>query len=71
MTATECECETQVLGDGYCDDECNNRLCNYDEYDCCNADCSYECAQEDLGNGSCDEGCNNVCCDYDQGDCDS
>ena len=30
-------CFDQWLGDGYCDDENNNDVCNYDDGDCCDS----------------------------------
>jgi hypothetical protein len=69
LKSEDCECSEDLLGDGYCDHDCNNKYCNYDEYDCCNADCSYGCSEDQIGDGECDEGCNNKCCEYDAGDC--
>ena len=28
-------CDSNNLGDGYCDNACNNEFCNYDDGDCC------------------------------------
>ena len=71
-------------GDGYCDDENNNKECEYDGGDCCgsnvNTNFCTECACKQSsaagcelpqyeGDGYCDDGNNNKGCNYDGGDC--
>ena len=37
VTGTGIICVDQELGDGFCDDENNNKDCNYDNGDCCDS----------------------------------
>ena len=73
-----------MVGNGFCNDETNNAICNYDGGECCAMDvnpnnCS-ECACNILetcmagyhplvGNGFCNEETNIDECNYDAGDC--
>ncbi|XP_074600062.1 uncharacterized protein LOC141854319 [Brevipalpus obovatus] len=68
--------------DGICNDECNNRECLFDGYDCvgrfsgrgkgkrCDDLDNHYCLAN-YGNGYCDNGCNNEECGWDGGDCES
>merc|ERR1712048_995975 len=71
-------------GDGECDDENNNKGCNFDDGDCCGGKTTYckECKCKDpsakkstcglpayKGDGVCDDENNNPGCDFDSGDC--
>merc|ERR1712025_860296 len=71
-------------GDGECDDDNNNKGCNFDGGDCCEGKTTYceECkckdpdykkdtcgAKQYKGDGNCDDENNNPGCDYDGGDC--
>jgi hypothetical protein len=81
MAAQECDgggggedcatgCPDDWLGDGYCDDTCNNADCNYDLGDCGGGwECAPGCTKDMLANGSCDGVCNVAECYYDFGDC--
>ena len=73
-------CDNDMISNGYCEPECNNRACGYDSNDCTaleidnamkkeEAQCAPLCEVEDLGDGYCDRYCNNSACDFDQGDC--
>ena len=73
------------IGDGFCNDETNNKECNYDGGDCCsstvnsdkcsNCTCYWEetCAAgifpSSVGDGYCNDESNNEECNYDGGDC--
>ena len=69
VTITYCAagCLTSQLGDGICDDACNNAACSYDSGDC--TECAPDCPQSWVGNGYCNYKCNNAACSYDGGDC--
>merc|ERR1712025_1323513 len=71
-------------GDGECDDDNNNKGCNFDDGDCCGGKTTYckECkckdpnfkkstcgAKQYKGDGNCDDENNNPGCDFDGGDC--
>ena len=74
-----------LIGDGTCNDETNNEVCNYDGGDCCNrtvvteycteCKCYYQetCAagffMDWIGDGYCHDLGNNAACNYDEGDC--
>ena len=73
-----------MIGDGYCNDETNNRHCNFDGGDCCNtcistlfcSDCKCltgndgeEISYPLIGDGYCHDEINNFECNYDGGDC--
>ena len=76
--------EGLFVGDGFCDDESNNKACNYDGGDCC-GECVVKvacsecvCLVDDTGNGFtnpllgdsvCNDETNNVQCNYDGFDC--
>ena len=73
-----------LVGDGNCQDELNNEICNYDGGDCCGT-CvitdyckKCECLARDsgnsislqyVGNGICNDGTNKEECNFDGGDC--
>ena len=72
------------MGDGFCNDEANNRDCNFDGGDCCgsciNKDFCVNCScigdiigngipNAVVGDGICNDETNNVDCNYDNGDC--
>ena len=72
------------MGDGFCNDEANNRDCNFDGGDCCgsciNTDFCVNCScigdiigngipNAVVGDGICNDETNNVDCNYDNGDC--
>ena len=74
-----------IVGDGFCDDETNIDVCNYDGGDCCllnkNIDHCKECncflqatcaagfPPSSVGDGICHDEYNNADCKYDGGDC--
>jgi hypothetical protein len=72
-------CQTSWLGDGTCQNACNNAACYYDNGDCSynptatqsSYYCSGPCLWAWVGNGECDDwaGCNVAACNYDGGDC--
>ena len=84
LSYVECD-QPQLIGNGYCNDETNNKECNYDGGDCCgscinNDYCkSCNCIDEKfwgikgsnalLGDGTCNKKYNSTECDYDKGDC--
>ena len=35
ITYAQLDCDEQLMGDGFCDDDQNNMRCNYDAGDCC------------------------------------
>lgn len=45
-------CDSIILGNGVCDEECNNANCNFDEGDC-GKPCAPKCLDEMLGDGVC------------------
>ncbi len=59
-------CYPHWIGDGWCDEVCNNAACNWDGGDC---DCSPGCYPHWIGDGWCDSVCNNEACNWDGGDC--
>ncbi|OMJ65363.1 hypothetical protein SteCoe_38385 [Stentor coeruleus] len=61
-------CNTYLLGNEVCDDECNNQSCGWDIGDC-NFVCNNGCTEDMLGNGICDPSCNVPECRYDNNDC--
>ena len=75
---------SDMVGDGYCNDETNNQQCNYDQGDCCGScvntnhciecDCignftNNQATNPSIGNGFCEDDTNTVACSYDGGDC--
>ncbi|CAG9321392.1 unnamed protein product [Blepharisma stoltei] len=56
-----------MLGDGKCDEACNNWDCTLDNHDC--GACASGCFPEMLSNGFCDPECKNYDCYYDYKDC--
>ena len=78
-------CENiHLIGDGFCNDESNNEVCNYDGGDCClhpiNKDLCTECEcllegfcatllHPFLGDGVCNDELNIAGCNYDDLDC--
>jgi hypothetical protein len=64
-----CSCSGSILGNGRCDESCNNAVCNYDDGDCCKDPCASNCSSRKLGNGVCNQECNTYCCAYDNYDC--
>ena len=73
-----------LVGNGFCNDETNNEICNYDGGECCvmnvMTDYCSECAcygqgtcaagyHPLVGNGFCDDDTNIAECNYDGGDC--
>lgn len=62
-------CYDSWRGDGWCDSECDNAACNYDDGDCGSTSCSFMCSNSQLGDGTCDYWCNTEACNYDDGDC--
>ena len=73
-----------MVGNGFCNDETNNVVCNYDGGDCCaknaNTTACSECVcllvetcaagyHPLVGNGFCNDDTNIAECDYDGGDC--
>ena len=77
-------CEsTEIVGDGYCDDNSNTLECNYDGGDCCGSDVNkYYCSEckcyshktcnapsDLLGNRFCNDETNIGNCNFDNGDC--
>ena len=66
----DCQCDEGILGDGKCDDWCDNKYCYYDGGDCIPSEpCSSECEDSMLGNGVCDQECYTKHCYWDKGDC--
>ena len=86
---TECLCQLDnycnvsrtIIGDGFCHDEANHALCNFDDGDCC-GDCKLtdfcskcEClggpivVNPLIGNRQCNDETNNPRCHFDDGDC--
>lgn len=73
-------CFVPYLGDGICEVECANGLCDFDASDC-SADfvsqarkheaalCAPTCEATDLGDGFCDRPCNVAACNFDRDDC--
>ncbi len=73
-------CFSPYLGDGICEAECANSLCDFDANDCSAAFvtrarqreaslCAPTCETTDLGDGFCDLRCNVATCEFDHGDC--
>ena len=73
-------CDNDMISNGYCEPECNNKACGYDANDCSvseienaikkeEAQCAPLCELDDLGDGYCDRACNNSACGFDKGDC--
>ena len=82
-TVSDCG-NISLVGDGFCNDETNNEICNYDGGDCClyvnnidqcsNCICYFEefCAtgfHPLVGDGICNDETNIAACKYDKGDC--
>ena len=74
----------QWIGDGYCDDDINTEICNFDGGDCCGScvdtefciECaclgnitSNEFSNPLIGNGFCNDNTNNALCGFDGFDC--
>jgi hypothetical protein len=70
------------IGDGFCDDETNTEICQFDGGDCCgsNVNTQYciECVCKSslgcdkdfwIGDGFCDDETNTEVCQFDGGDC--
>ncbi|XP_022085118.1 pappalysin-1-like [Acanthaster planci] len=62
-------CDTNNIGDGYCDEECYHELTGYDGGDCIDELEREQCLDEQLGNGVCESSCNTAHNEYDGGDC--
>lgn len=73
-------CFSPYLGDGICEVECANSLCDFDAIDCSaafvtrarqreSALCAPTCEANDLGDDFCDQRCNVAACEFDHGDC--
>lgn len=63
-------CPDNWIGDGACDNACNNAACDDDGGDCDPpSDCSPGCPAGWIGDGYCDDACNNAACNHDGGDC--
>ena len=73
-------CFVPYLGDGVCEVECANSLCDFDASDCSAAFvtrarqreaalCAPTCETSDVGDGFCDQRCNVATCEFDHGDC--
>ena len=77
-------CINSWKADGYCDDNNNIDICDYDGGDCCgdnvNTSYCYECTCKTgdgeycqfpnfVADGFCDDGNNKSVCDFDGGDC--
>lgn len=60
-------CANIWLGDGECDDGCDNAACHFDKGDC--KLCAPGCHPQMVGNGVCDSACNVPECFKDAGDC--
>ena len=72
---------TNLIGNGYCDDDLNNPGCFDDGGDCCGANidtqfctecfCYEDCVAdfELIGNGMCNDEANKAECNFDGGDC--
>ena len=79
----EKHCNSEFVGDGVCDLECNNPYCNFDSsasdknsylerflVSDCYAECEATgCGIHKLGNEECDLDCNNFECGFDLADC--
>ena len=83
FTVSGCN-KIQLVGDGFCNDETNSEICNYDGGDCCldmndtnhcsDCTCYFEefCAtgfHPSIGDGLCNDDTNIDKCGYDGGDC--
>ena len=67
---TGCGCPASFIGDGFCDEECNNAECSFDAGDCDEPeDCAPGCLSTMLGDGACDDACDVAACTNDYGDC--
>lgn len=69
-------CPDGWLGDGYCDDDCNNSACSFDNGDCDGGDdsdddgyCNDNCPNSWVNDGICDNYCYDSACDWDGDDC--
>ena len=73
-----------LVGNGFCNDETNNPVCNYDGGDCCVVNANLNSCSERachfletcvagyhplVGNGFCNDDTNIAECEYDGGDC--
>ena len=66
----DCQCDEGILGDGTCNDWCDNKHCYWDHGDCLPTEaCHEDCEDHMLGNGVCDEVCYTDHCYWDKGDC--
>ena len=71
-------CPLDWIGNGQCNDECNNDACSFDGGDCDIPEgenipedyCATGCPWNLIGNGQCNNECNNDACQLDWGDCD-
>ena len=64
-------CPEDWIGDGVCDEDCENEACDWDGGDCDDVSyCAPGCLDSWIGDGICDEDCHNEACDWDGGDCD-
>ena len=76
-----CNASLAIIGDGFCHDEANHAICNFDDGDCC-GDCKLtdfcsncECLGGPIvvnalvGNGYCNDETNTAKCQFDDGDC--
>ncbi|KAH3797262.1 pappalysin-1-like [Dreissena polymorpha] len=61
------DCETYMVGNGRCDDECAHSTTGNDGGDCDRV--RSECRNDLLGNGVCNPECNKAYHGYDKGDC--
>eukprot|EP01054_Gregarina_sp_Poly1_P009149 Gregarina_sp_Poly_1__9148@NODE_561_length_7528_cov_34_720949_g441_i0_p4_GENE_NODE_561_length_7528_cov_34_720949_g441_i0NODE_561_length_7528_cov_34_720949_g441_i0_p4_ORF_typecomplete_len370_score26_28Notch/PF00066_17/2_2e06Notch/PF00066_17/2e07Notch/PF00066_17/4_1e09Notch/PF00066_17/3e08Notch/PF00066_17/5_3e08Notch/PF00066_17/0_0012_NODE_561_length_7528_cov_34_720949_g441_i032944403 len=62
-------CLHQMKGDGWCNTECAEADCDFDNGDC-EGWCAPDCKKEWLGDKWCDKDCFREECQWDQGDCD-
>ncbi|CAG9330614.1 unnamed protein product [Blepharisma stoltei] len=63
-------CIYSILGDGICNEDCNNAECNFDFGDCDNSTCADGCYSWMINDGVCNEFCYVEECNYDRTDCD-
>lgn len=59
-----CACDDELLGNGFCNKECNNVICNWDGFDCtmrANSDCLFvQLASTGCPENSCTEKDRNI-----------
>lgn len=62
-------CPKAWVGDGYCDEACFNKACQWDQNDCIMADhgCADGCLPDWIDDEECDELCHNEACGWDGG----